>query len=61
MDEIGHLVLTRKPEESLLIGDNIRVTVVSVSGDHVRLSVKAPKDVTIVRDELIAHSPEDIN
>lgn len=61
MDEIGNLIVTRKPEQSLLIGDDIRVTVVSVIGDKVRLSIKAPKDVAVVRDELIAHSPEDIN
>jgi carbon storage regulator len=48
------LVLTRRIGESVVIDDNIRVTVVSVQGNHVRLSFSAPPDVRIMRSELLA-------
>ena len=47
------LVLTRKPHESLAIGDNIEITVLSVKGNQVQIGINAPKDVCILRDELI--------
>jgi len=47
------LVLTRKPHESLAIGDNIEITVLSVKGNQVQLGINAPKEVCILRDELL--------
>jgi carbon storage regulator len=46
------LVVTRKPGEVVVIGDHIRLTVVSVHGRHVRLGLAAPADVPIRRAEL---------
>jgi carbon storage regulator len=46
------LVLTRRVDESIMIGDEIRVTVVAVKGDHVRVGVDAPKSVSIHRLEV---------
>jgi carbon storage regulator len=46
------LVLTRKTDESIIIGDNIAVTVVAVEGDQVRLGVTAPKDIAVHRQEV---------
>ncbi len=46
------LVLSRKQGESLRIGTDVCVTVVSTSGGQVRLSIDAPEDVTIYREEL---------
>lgn len=46
------LVLSRKANEKILIGDNIEITVVAVSGDNVRIGIKAPKDVKILRSEV---------
>ena len=46
------LILTRKEGESLRLGDDITVTVVSVKGGNVRLGVSAPKDVAIHREEV---------
>ena len=46
------LVLTRKRGEEIVIGDNIRLTVVAVSGNQVRLGVTAPPDVSVRREEL---------
>lgn len=47
------LILQRKAGESLLIGDDISVSVVSVEGGRVRLAISAPSDVPILRSELV--------
>lgn len=52
------LVLTRKVEESLLLGSEIRVTVLGVTGDKVRLGVDAPRTVKILRGETLEQSRE---
>lgn len=46
------LILTRKKNQSLRIGDDIILTVVDVQGDQIRLGISAPKNVTILRQEL---------
>ncbi len=46
------LVLSRKVDEQIIIGDNIRVTVVSIRGNQVRLGFEAPPSVPIFREEL---------
>ena len=46
------LILQRKEGESLLIGDEIEVTVLAVEAGRVRLAIQAPRDVTILRSEL---------
>ncbi len=46
------LVLARKTDESILIGDNIRVKVIAIEKGVVKLGIEAPSDVTIIRDEL---------
>jgi carbon storage regulator len=51
-------VLSRKKEEELIIGDNIRVKVLEICGDRVRLGLTAPDSVIISRSELIAASKE---
>ena len=47
------LVVTRKTDESLIIADNIEIMVLEVSKDRVKLGVSAPRDVKIIRNELI--------
>lgn len=47
------LVVTRKTEESVIIADNIEVTVLEVSKDRVKIGISAPKDVKIIRNELL--------
>lgn len=47
------LVVTRKTDESLIIADNIEIMVLEVSKDRVKLGVSAPRDVKIIRGELI--------
>ena len=46
------LVLSRKPGEELVIGDNIRLTVVAIRGNQVRLGITAPVEVPVRRQEL---------
>ena len=46
------LVLTRKPKQSIMIGDHIEVTVLSAAGDKVRLGIQAPADVPVYRSEI---------
>ena len=46
------LVLSRKRGERLMIGPNIELTVLDISGGRVRLAVKAPRDVSVHREEV---------
>jgi len=46
------LVLSRKKNESIIINDNIVVTIIEIRGDKVRLGIEAPKDVTVHRREV---------
>ena len=46
------LILTRKVGESVLIGDDISITVLSVRGNQVKLGVEAPKEVSVHREEI---------
>lgn len=48
------LVLSRRLGEHIWIGENIRLTVVSIKGSRVQLGLQAPDDVPILRDELTA-------
>lgn len=46
------LILRRKKNESILIGENIRITIIECAGDGVRLAIDAPKQISILREEL---------
>lgn len=46
------LVLTRKPNQSIMIGDDIEVSVLAVAGDKVRIGIQAPKEVPVFRKEV---------
>ena len=47
------LVLTRKENESLVIGENIKLTILAVKGSQVRVGIDAPREVPIQRQELL--------
>lgn len=47
------LILQRKKEQSITIGDNICITVIDIGNDWVKLAIDAPRDVSILRSELI--------
>jgi carbon storage regulator len=46
------LVLTRKPNQSIMIGDDIEVSVLSVAGEKVRIGIHAPQEVPVFRTEI---------
>ncbi|VGM96130.1 Carbon storage regulator [uncultured Avibacterium sp.] len=46
------LILTRKVGESLLIGDEISITILSVRGNQIKVGVNAPKEVSVYREEI---------
>ncbi|MDD3569854.1 MAG: carbon storage regulator CsrA [Lachnospiraceae bacterium] len=46
------LILQRKVGESIIIGDNVTITVQSISSDKVKIAIDAPKEVQIIREEL---------
>ena len=47
------LVLTRRSGESFFIGDNIEIKVSDISGDKVRISIDAPREISVLRSELL--------
>lgn len=46
------LVLSRQKDESIIIGDDVEITIVDVRGDKVRLGITAPKEITVHRKEV---------
>ena len=57
-DNSEMLVLSRKKSEKIKLGDSIEITVVRVSGNKVRIGIRAPTDVSVLRQELsVADSP----
>ena len=46
------LVLSRQKDESIMIGDNVEITIVDVRGDKVRLGIAAPRDIPVHRKEV---------
>lgn len=51
-NETGWLVLSRFKDEEILIADDVDIMVVDIQGDKVRLGIKAPRDVTVHREEV---------
>jgi len=52
------LVLSRKKGESIWLGDDIEITISEIKGDQVRIAINAPKNVTILRGELLKEVSE---
>ena len=46
------LVLSRKSDQSVVLGSDITVTILSIDGDRVKLGIRAPRSVTVLRQEL---------
>lgn len=47
------LILSRKSGQSFMIDQNIEITIVEISGDKVKIGIEAPKDIKILRSELV--------
>ena len=46
------LVLTRKIDESIIIGDDIKITLVDIRGDQVKIGIEAPREISVHREEV---------
>ncbi len=57
----GHtmLVLTRKPDQSIMVGEDIEITILEVRGEQVRIGIRAPKSVMIHRKEVYEQIEEE--
>ena len=53
------LILTRRVGESLMVGDDITITVLGVKGNQVRIGVNAPRDVAVHREEIYKRIQDD--
>ena len=53
------LVLSRHENEAIVIDGRIKITVVRISGDRIRLGIEAPKEVAVWREELVASTTKD--
>ena len=48
------LVLTRRLDETIIIGNDIKITVLSIAGNQVRIGIAAPKEISVHREEVYA-------
>ena len=46
------LVLSRKPDQSLILGEDITITVLGIEGDRVKLGIRAPRSIPVLREEV---------
>lgn len=53
------LVLTRKKDESIIIGDDVKITVVEVRGDQVKIGIDAPRSIPVHREEVYKEIQEE--
>lgn len=49
---MGMLILTRKPTEVVVIGDDIKVTILGLKGNQIQIGIDAPKDISVHREEI---------
>ena len=53
------LILTRRAGEAVIVGDNVRIAVLDIRGNQVRLGVEAPREVTVHREEVYQRIAEE--
>lgn len=47
------LIVTRKKGQNIILGDNIKIAIIDIKSDSVRIGIEAPKDVRILREEIL--------
>ena len=52
------LILTRRPGESIQVGEEIEISVLEIRGNQVRLGINAPADILVLRSELLEKTPK---
>jgi carbon storage regulator len=57
MEGLPMLILTRRPGESIQVGDDIEISVLEIRGNQVRIGINAPADVLVLRSELLNTPP----
>ena len=55
------LILSRKAEQEILIGEDIKLTIVRIEGNRVRVGIRAPRDVAVLRGELAGTAADDVS
>ena len=53
LGDYGMLIITRKRDQGFFLGDNVKITIREISGDSVRVAIDAPKEIKILREELV--------
>ncbi|KAB2336789.1 carbon storage regulator CsrA [Cytobacillus depressus] len=53
------LVLTRKKNESVILNENIEITILEIDGEQIKIGIKAPKDVEVLRKEIIVKTEQE--
>ena len=51
------LVLTRRISEKFIVGNNVVITVLKVDGNQVRIGIEAPREISVIRSELVSSKP----
>jgi len=51
------LVLSRKQNEKIIVGDNVTITILKIRGNTVRIGIEAPRDIHVMRGELVRDEP----
>jgi carbon storage regulator len=54
------LVLTRRISEKFIVGNNVVITVLKVDGNQVRIGIEAPREISVVRSELVNTAPANL-
>ncbi|MBD2786253.1 carbon storage regulator CsrA [Xenorhabdus sp. DI] len=55
------LILTRRPQEKIMVGDDIEIVILGISGNQVKIGIEAPKDTSVYREEIYQRIQQEKN